>query len=131
MSSDHGISSERLPPQNIEAERCVLGSMLRDNFIINDVVQIIRTENFYLDAHQKIFGAIKDTYDSGKPIDLVILANLLQERKQLEDVGSYAYLGELWESAPTAANAEYYARIVREKGITRALIHATTGILRA
>src|SRR5262249_29846960 len=68
-------------------------------------------------------------YNRGHPVDLVMLANLLQEQKQLEDVGP-AYLGELWDVAPTAANAEYYARIVRDKAIVRNLIHASTEVLR-
>src|SRR5262245_37730900 len=104
---------ERLPPQNRDAERCVLGSMLRDNAVIGDVLQIIREDNFYLDAHQKIFKAVITLYDRGHPVDLVMLADVLKENKHLDDVGGYAYLGELWDVAPTAANAEYYARIVR------------------
>src|SRR5690606_19367897 len=78
----------------------------------------------------KIFQAIIDLADSGQPVDLVILAERLKQQKQIEDVGGYAYLAELWEAAPTAANAEYYAHIVREKSITRNLIHASTEILR-
>lgn len=126
--SDPGI--ERVPPQSREAERCVLGSMLRDNSVIPDIINLVRTENFYYAAHQKIFDAMTRIYDRGQPVDLVILAEYLRDEKVLEDVGSYAYLAELWEAAPTAANAEYYARIVRDKGITRSLIHATTEILR-
>jgi replicative DNA helicase len=128
MPVDQGV--ERLPPHSPEAERCVLGSMLRDNGVIGDVVQILRAENFYADAHQKIFRAICDLYDSGQPADTVILANLLNEQKLIEEVGSYAYLGQLWDAAPTAANAEYYARIVRDKAIIRSLIHAGTEVLR-
>src|SRR5947209_7093841 len=104
--------------------------MLRDNNVIADVVQIVRAESFYFDAHQKIFQAIHAIYEQGKPIDLVILAEHLQSQGQLEDVGKGAYLAELWDAAPTAANAEYYARIVRDKGVTRHLIHASTEILR-
>jgi replicative DNA helicase len=122
--------AERLPPQSREAERCVLGSMLRENAVIADVVQIIRQENFYFDAHQKIFQAIIDIYDAGHPVDLIILADKLKQQGFIEDVGGYAYLGDLWECAPTAANAEYYAHIVRDKGIVRNLIHASTEILR-
>src|SRR5216684_2129367 len=121
---------DRLPPQNRDAERCVLGSMLRDNGVIGDVLQIIREENFYLDAHRKIYRGIVTLYDRGHPVDLVMLAELLKEQKQIEDVGSYSYLAELWDAAPTAANAEYYARIVRDKAIVRFLIHASTEILR-
>jgi replicative DNA helicase len=104
--------------------------MLRDNSVIPDIINIVRAENFYYAAHQTIFSAITRIYDRGHPVDLVLLAEHLRDEKKLEDVGSYAYLAELWEAAPTAANAEYYARIVRDKGITRSLIHATTEILR-
>src|SRR5438105_12808527 len=121
---------ERLPPHSREAERCVLGSMLRDNGVIGDVLQIVRKDNFYADAHQKIYQAVVSLYDRGHPVDLVMLAELLKEQKQIEDVGGYAYLAELWDAAPTAANAEYYARIVRDKAVVRHLIHAGTEILR-
>jgi replicative DNA helicase len=121
---------DRLPPHNRDAERSVLGSMLRDNAVINDVMQLLDTEGFYFDAHQKIFQAIKTTYNDGHPVDILILKDNLQQAKQLEDVGGDIYLAELWEAAPTAANAEYYAKIVRDKAITRSLIHASTEILR-
>src|ERR1700746_1926476 len=129
MSSDQG-GTERLPPQSREAERSVLGSMLRDNGVIGDVLQIIRGDNFYLDAHQKIFQAIISLYDRGHPVDLVTLSTLLHDQKQIEDVGGYGYVADLWDAAPTAANAEYYARIVRDKAIVRNLIHAGTEVLR-
>jgi replicative DNA helicase len=122
--------AERLPPQSREAERCVLGSMLRDNPVIGDVLQIVRADDFYADAHRKIFQAVCSLYDKGHPVDLVVLAELLKEQQQIEDVGGYGYLGELWDAAPTAANAEYYARIVRDKAVVRNLIHASTEILR-
>jgi replicative DNA helicase len=129
MSADL-IPPDRLPPQSREAERGVIGSVLRDNAVLSDVIQIIRVENFYFDAHQKIFQAITDTYNDGKPVDLVILHEVLKQRKQLEDVGGVEYVADLWDAAPTAANAEYYARIVREKAIVRNLIHASTELLR-
>ena len=130
MPPEPGGGVERLPPQSREAERCVLGSMLRDNGVIGDVLQILREDNFYADAHQRIFRAIVALYDRGHPVDLVVLAEALKEQKQIEDVGGYAYLGELWDAAPTAANAEYYARIVRDKAIVRNLVHAGNEILR-
>jgi replicative DNA helicase len=122
---------DRLPPHSRDAERSVLGSVLRDNSMIGDVLLIVPTaDSFYFDAHQKVFQAIRDLYDQGHPVDLLILTERLKQQKQLADVGTEVYLGELWDSAPTAANAEYYARIVREKAITRNLIHAGTEILR-
>jgi replicative DNA helicase len=129
MSPDHG-GADRLPPQSKEAEQCVLGSMLRDNVVIGDILQILRPDNFYLDAHQKICQAITSLYDKGHPVDLVVLAEELKNRKQIEDIGGYGYLGQLWDAAPTAANAEYYARIVRDKAIIRHLILSSNEILR-
>jgi replicative DNA helicase len=122
--------ADRLPPQNRDAERSVLGSMLRANGVIGDVIQIVHKDSFYADAHQKIYEAATTLYNRGHPVDLVTLAELLNEQKLIEDVGGYAYLAELWDAAPTAANAEYYARIVRDKSVVRHLIHASTEILR-
>src|SRR5262245_54520588 len=124
--------TERLPPHSREAERSVLGSMLRDNAVIGDVIQIVNPsgEDFYADAHQKIFQAVRTLYDRGHPADLVMLAEYLKEQKQIEDVGGYRYLAELWDAAPTAANAAYYANNVRGKARVRKLNHARTEILR-
>jgi replicative DNA helicase len=124
------VLPDRMPPFSKEAEMGVLGAVLRDNHVMNDVMQIIQPDNFYLDAHQKVFNAIKDTYSDGKPVDVTILYELLKSRKQLEDVGGVGYIAELWDAAPTAANAEYYAKIIREKAIVRNLIHAGTEVLR-
>jgi len=96
--------------------------MLRDNVVIGDVLQILRPDNFYLDAHQKICQAVTSLYDQGHPVDLVVLAEELKTRKQIEDIGGYGYLGQTMGRRPTAANAEYYARIVRDKAIIRHLI---------
>ena len=128
MSAELG--SDRLPPQSREAEKSVLGSVLRDNQVLSELLQIIRADNFYFDAHQKIFQLILDLYNEGKPVDLVILHEGLKARKHLEDVGGVAYLTELWDFAPTAANAEYYAHIVRDKALVRNLIHTSTELLR-
>jgi replicative DNA helicase len=129
MSAENG-TLERNAPQSREAERCVIGSMLRDNNVIGDVIQILRLDNFYFDAHRKVFEGISHLYDKAHPVDLVTLAEWLREQQYIEDIGGYAYLGELWESAPTAANAEYYARIIRDKAIMRNLISASTENLR-
>jgi replicative DNA helicase len=122
--------TDRLPPQSPEAEKSVLGSMLRDNAVIGDVIPIVRADNFYSDAHQKVFGAILALYEKGHPVDLIALAEELKLRGHLEDVGGYAAVADLWEAAPTAANAVYHARIVRDRAQVRNLIHASTEILR-
>src|SRR5262245_42887034 len=100
--SDEGLL-ERGVPHSREAERGVLGSMLRDNGVANEVVPILREENFYFDAHRKIYQGITTLIDRVLPADLVTLAEWLREQKFIEDVGGYAYLGELWDAAPTAA----------------------------
>ena len=127
MASD---TPDRLPPRSQEAERSVLGSMLRDNNVIGNVVQIVRADSFYEDAHQKLFQAIVGMYDKGDPVELVSLGEALIQLKQVEDVGGFAYLAQLWDATPTAANAEYYAKIVRDRAMVRSLIHASTEILR-
>ena len=128
MSAD--LPPDRLPPQSRDAEKGVLGSILRDNAVTSEILQIVRGDNFYFDAHQKIFQAITDTINDGKPVDLVILHEVLKSRQQLEDVGGPSYLAELWDSAPTGANAQYYARVVRDKALVRNLIHTSTELLR-
>lgn len=122
---------ERLPPHSREAERSVLGSMLRDNALIGDVLNHVKAESFYLFAHQKIFEGITELYaNKNHPADLVTLGEWLRNLKLLEDVGGYPYLAELWDAAPSAGNAEYYSRIVREKAIIRQLIHSCAEIQR-
>ena len=128
--SFESTNPERMPPQSRDAEKSVIGSVLRDNQVLSDLLQIIRPDNFYFDAHQKIFTAILELYNDGKPVDPVILFECLKAKKQIEDIGGASYIGELWDAAPTAANAEYYARIVREKALIRNLIHTSTELLR-
>ena len=121
---------DRLPPQNLDAERSVLGSMLRSNKVIGDIIQILKVDDFYTDNHRKIFETITQHHDKGgQPVDLVILAEELKRRGWLEDAGGPVYLAGLWDAAPTAANAEYYAKIVRDKSLVRGLIEAGTEIL--
>jgi replicative DNA helicase len=122
--------TDRLPPHNKEAERGVLGGILRDPETLNEVLEIITVDNFYFDAHQKVFQAIVDLTNEHQPIDLVLIHERLKKNKQLEDVGGPEFLAELWESVQTGANVEYHARIVRDTAMVRSLIHASTEILR-
>src|SRR4051794_9168851 len=101
--------TDRLPPHNKEAERGVIGAVLRDPDTLPDVQQVIKAENFYFDAHQKIFQAITDLSNENQPIDLVMVHERLKRNKQLEDVGGHQALVEVWEAVPTGANAEYHA----------------------
>lgn len=122
--------TDRLPPHNKDAERGVLGGILRDPDELATVQQIIVADNFYYDAHQKIFQSITELSNENQPIDLVVLHERLKKNKQLEDIGGPDYLGDLWNSVPTGANAEYHAKIVRDTAMVRSLIHASTEILR-
>lgn len=110
------------------AEQSVLGSMLRDNAVIADVVQAVRREDFYADAHQRLFAAVVALWERGHPVDSVTLADELKRGHQIEDVGGYAYLGELWDAAPSAASVMYYAGIVREQSLFRGLGRAAAKI---
>jgi replicative DNA helicase len=122
---------DRLPPHNREAERSLLGSMLRDNNVVPDVVQLVRADNFYVFGHQKIFEAITNlNVEQGKPADIVTVVNWLTENQALEDAGGHEYVGELWDAAPSAANARHYAEIIRQKAIVRNLIHACNEVQR-
>ncbi len=123
-------SGDRLPPQNLEAERSVLGSILLDNDVLHDIVILLRVQDFYRDAHQVIYSAIRDLYDQGKGIDAVTLAEELKLRDQFEKVGGNDILTEICESVPHAANGKYYAGIVKEKSINRQLIEGATEIIR-
>ncbi len=122
--------TDRLPPQNRDAERGVLGGILRDPDTLPTVQQIIVADNFYFDAHQKIYTALCDLSNESQPLDLVLLYDKLRKNKQLEDVGGKEYLVELWEAVPTGANAEYHAKLVRDTAMVRGLIHASNEILR-
>lgn len=124
------LLGDRLPPQSKEAEMGVIGSILRDNQVLSDVLQVIQPDHFYFDAHQKIIQAIIEQYNDGKPVDAVILYENLKRKQQLEDIGGSSYIAELLDSAPTAANAEYHARIVRDKALVRNLIHTSSELVR-
>ncbi len=131
-SGKGGSSSpgDRLPPQNLEAERSALGSILLENDVLHDVVGFLRVEDFYRDAHQVIYAAIRDLYDKGKGIDAVTLAEELKQRDQFDQVGGDDILTEIIESVPHAANGKYYANIVKEKATNRQLIESATEIIR-
>jgi replicative DNA helicase len=120
---------ERVPPQNIEAEQSVLGSMLIDRDAIITAAEMLKPSDFYRDGHQKIFTAMLALAERNEPVDLITLAEELEQQKQLEAIGGLPYLTTLANLVPTAANIGYYAKIVQEKAVLRAMIHAATGIV--
>lgn len=122
------LLAERIPPQNIEAEQAVLGAIFLDASALTLASEILIPEDFYRAAHQKIFHAMLKVADKGEPVDLVTVTAELADAKALEEVGGVSYLSELADSVPTAANVEYYARIVEEKSVLRRLIRTATSI---
>src|SRR3989442_77428 len=121
-------SIERVPPQNLEAEQGVLGSMLLDRDAIARVVELVRPEDFYRDAHRRIYETVVELFERGEPVDLITATDRLRDKGQLDDVGGAAYVTGLLNSVPTAANVEHYARIVLQKSMLRQLIVAGTQI---
>ena len=120
---------ERTPPHDVAAEQCVLGGMLLSKDAISDVIEVIRPTDHYRPAHQLIHEAILDLYSRGEPADAITVANELTRRGEIARVGGGPYLHTLIASVPTAANAGYYARIVRERAILRRLVEAGTRIV--
>ncbi len=123
------FSSHKLPPQHIEAEQSVLGGILIENEAINRVTEILDADDFYRDTHRKIFNALINLSERDEPADLITLTNELQKIDQLDSIGGASYLASLIDSVPTAANIQYYARIVKEKAILRKLIQTSTEII--
>src|SRR5215470_16820268 len=124
-----GGEFERTPPHDLAAEQCALGGMLMSKDAISDVMEVISPNDHYRPAHQLVHEAILDLYGRGEPADPVTVSDHLAKRGELARVGGGAYLHTLLASVPTAANAGYYARIVRERAILRRLVEAGTRIV--
>jgi replicative DNA helicase len=118
----------RVPPQALDAEESVLGGVLLDNSAIDRITELIQPDDFYRESHRKIYRAMLSLSERNEPADLITLTEALRTRGELADVGGVAYLAELAERVPTAANIANYARIVREKAILRNLITTSTTI---
>ncbi|ODA40143.1 replicative DNA helicase [Desulfosporosinus sp. BG] len=119
----------KVPPHNLEAEQAVLGAMMLDPEAGSSVFEMLQPEDFYRDNHRLIFSAIQDLFEKGDPVDLVSVAEILRQQGRLEQVGGIATISEIARSVPSAANVEYYAKLVTEKALLRQLIRATSSIL--
>jgi replicative DNA helicase len=119
----------RTPPQDLAAEQSVLGGMMLSKDAIADVVEVVRGHDFYRPAHELVFEAVLDLYGRGEPADAVTVSAELQKRGEIGRVGGAPYIHTLLQSVPTAANAGYYAKIVRETAVLRRLIEAGTKIV--
>ncbi len=120
---------DRQPPFNIEAEVGVLGSILLMPEVCDDIVNLIRAEDFYDEAHQILFRRLMEMYNSGKKIDPVLLREVLSANDELEQVGGVGRLAEIFQAVPNAAHARYYAEIVRGKSTTRNIIETCSDLL--
>ncbi len=121
-------SDLRLPPQNLDAEKSVLGSVLLDKDAIIQVGDILGSDDFYEDRNGIVFGAMLNLFDKRMPIDVVTLTNELEKKKQLKEIGGATYLTNLVNFVPTAAHAAKYAEIIKDKSVLRQLIHVANTI---
>ena len=119
---------DRIPPQNIEAEQAVLGAIFLEPEALVTASEILIPEDFYRASHQRIYQVMLDLSEKGEPGDLVTVTSDLADRKLLDEIGGVSYLSDLANSSPTAANIDYYSKIVEEKSLLRRLIRAATEI---
>src|ERR1700740_309089 len=128
-TSDYTISSL---PANVEAERSILGAILLDNFSYNQAAEHLRTEDFSLDSHRRIYSRMVDLSETSRPIDMITLIEELERHKDLQAIGDVAYVSSLVEGVPDRPSIEHYVKIVRDKALLRGLISASnTAIARA
>ena len=119
---------DRIPPQNLEAEQAVLGAMLIEREAISKVVEFLRPEDCYREAHRLIFNAMLELFNKNDAVDMVTVIEFLRKGDKLEAAGGISYITSLANSVPTAANVLYHAKIVEEKALLRQLINAATNI---
>ncbi|MBW2591412.1 MAG: replicative DNA helicase [Deltaproteobacteria bacterium] len=123
-------SRHALPPQSIQAEESIISAILLDNETLFEVLDILKPEDFYRSAHQKIFAAISELFTKNEPCDLVTLTEILKNRGELEQIGGATYLPSIVDTAPLAVNAVHYARIIHNKASLRRLIEKANAIVK-
>ncbi|MBI4128678.1 MAG: replicative DNA helicase, partial [Parcubacteria group bacterium] len=119
---------DRMPPQNIETEQSVLGSLMIDKEAISKIADVLSPEDFYRGTHQAIYTTMIELFERREPIDLLSVSSRLRENNRLEEIGGVAYLTDLVNQVPTAAHVVYYAKVVRQKKVLRDLIDASQQI---
>ena len=113
MDTANGVSANpRTPPQDLDAERSVLGAMMLSTDAIAEVSEIIRPEDFYSPGHELVYTAITDLFAAGEPADAITVTSMLDRRKELTRTGGAAHIHTLVQAVPTAANASFYAEIL-------------------
>ncbi|OGI28116.1 MAG: replicative DNA helicase [Candidatus Moranbacteria bacterium RIFOXYA1_FULL_44_7] len=128
-STKFNLGEARIPPQNIEAEMSVLGSLMLDKDAIIKIADLVHSDDFYKDANRLIYETMIDLFEEREPIDVLSLSNKLEEKKQLEKIGGSGYLTDLVNSVPTASNVVHYAKVVQKKSLLRKLISAASDII--
>ena len=126
--SNEDSANLKIPPQNLEAEQSVLGSVLLEPEALSRVLEVMAGDDFYREAHRKIFSSMLDLFRKGTPVDLITLTEILQNKGQLDEIGGASYLTSLTDAIPSAIHVDVYARIIREKSILRRLINRATEI---
>src|SRR3989344_6009575 len=116
------VTGVRIPPQNVDAEMSVLGSLMLDKEAYNKIADVLRPEAFYRDQHRVIFEAMQELFEKHIPIDVLSISNRLREKKQLDTAGGMSYLTSLVTMVPTASNIVHYAEIVQRKSTLRNII---------
>jgi replicative DNA helicase len=124
MSKTFKDNKLRIPPQNLDAEKALLGSIMLKSDAMNDVADFIFDDSFYAERHRKIFRSMMDLYNKNQPIDLLSVSSRLKEKNELEPVGGNQYLTEFSEGVPSSANVRHYAEIVYKKYVLRNIINA-------
>src|SRR3989344_8479014 len=125
INNNNTSSLVRMPPQNIEAEMSVLGSLMLDTDAVIRVADILKYDSFYRQNHKQIYSAMLELFEKREPIDILSVSAKLKEKKILESAGGTAYLTSLINSVPSASNVNHYAEIVRKKHVLRNLIEAS------
>ena len=123
------MASDRTLPHNLEAEKCVLGAILINNQVFNQAAEVIDSDDFFREAHRRIWEKMVELTDRSEPVDLITLKDELTRSAQLDDVGGPAYIAALTDGVPRSANVEYYAKIVKEKSTLRKLIQSANEVL--
>ena len=126
FSTELEDATYKVPPQNIEAEQSVLGAILIENTALYKAIEIIGIDDFYKEAHKKIFLSMIELNEKNEAIDLVTLTEYLRKKNELDSVGGATYLSLLANTVPTAANIKYHSKIIYEKALLRNLINTAT-----
>ncbi len=126
---DLSAELRKIPPQQIEAEQSLLGGIMQDGSGLPSALEVLKGDEFYKESHRIIFKAIQELFERNEPVDILTVANLLAERRQLESVGGASYIAALVDAMPSTANVGAYAKIISEKAVLRRLIQSANEIM--